>query len=78
MYDTDDDRVLCAEESACSTSAMEFGNIATHELGHSVGMGDLYTDACSMQTLCGYAGSGETNKHSLEDGVIAGVRALYR
>lgn len=57
---------------------MDFENIATHELGHSVGMGDLYTSDCSAQTMYGYAGDGETNKRTLEAGDIAGIKALYK
>lgn len=56
---------------------MDFENIATHELGHSVGMNDLYTSKCSDQTMYGYAGYGETNKSSLESGDIAGINLLY-
>lgn len=56
---------------------MDFNNIATHELGHSVGLGDLYTSECSQETMYGYASNGETNKQSLEAGDIAGIRKLY-
>ncbi len=56
---------------------MDFENIATHELGHSVGMGDLYTAECNQQTMYGYASNGETNKRTLESGDINGIRALY-
>jgi len=57
---------------------MDFENIATHELGHSVGLGDLYEDKCSEQTMYGYAGYGETKKRDLEAGDIAGVSELYK
>ncbi|MBC7225105.1 MAG: matrixin family metalloprotease [Anaerolineae bacterium] len=60
------------------TGRMDFENIATHELGHSVGMGDLYTTDCSEQTMYGYASEGETKKRTLEAGDIAGVRELYQ
>lgn len=56
---------------------MDFENIATHELGHSVGMDDLYDDKCSEQTMYGYASNGETNKRDLNTGDIAGVQKLY-
>lgn len=56
---------------------MDFENIATHELGHSVGAGDLYENLCSEQTMYGYAGYGETNKQTLEDGDINGIWELY-
>ena len=63
--------------SGLEANKMDFDNIATHELGHSVGMADLYTNGCSEQTMYGYATYGETKKRSLEDGDINGVRKLY-
>jgi len=63
--------------SSGEVGKMDFENIATHELGHSVGLGDLYTSECSEQTMYGYATEGEIKKRTLEDGDIAGVRNLY-
>ncbi len=57
---------------------MDFENIATHELGHSVGLDDLYTTGCSEQTMYGYASEGETKKRTLESGDIAGIQKLYK
>ena len=59
---------------------MDFQNIATHELGHAVGLADLYPDShplCSEQTMWGYSTEGETKKRTLESGDIAGIQALY-
>jgi hypothetical protein len=56
---------------------MDFENIATHELGHSVGLDDLYDSKCSEQTMYGYASYGETNKRDLNTGDIAGIQKLY-
>ena len=56
---------------------MDFENIATHELGHSVGMADLYTLSCSEETMYGFAAFGETKKQTLEAGDITGVSTLY-
>lgn len=56
---------------------MDFENIATHELGHSVGMNDLYNAKCSEQTMYGYASYGETKKRTLESGDITGINLLY-
>ena len=58
-------------------TVMDFENIATHELGHAVGMGDLYNNECSEQTMYGYASYGETKKQTLEAGDIAGINKLY-
>lgn len=52
-------------------------NVATHEVGHMVGLDDLYAKAYSELTMYGYGSKGETKKISLETGDIAGVRALY-
>jgi len=67
--------VDCLSEDC--TNKMDFENIATHELGHSVGLDDLYKDRCSEQTMYGYADYGETNKRTLEAGDIGGVQELY-
>jgi hypothetical protein len=64
--------------SSGEAGKMDFENIATHELGHSVGLGDLYEDKCSEQTMYGYAHYGETKKRTLEDGDINGVYQLYK
>lgn len=56
---------------------MDFENIATHELGHSVGLADIYQIGCSEETMYGYGANGETKKRTLESGDITGVRQLY-
>lgn len=56
--------------------AMDLQNIATHELGHAVGLGDLY-NACTEVTMYGYSTEGETTKRTLELADIAGLHALY-
>lgn len=56
---------------------MDFENIATHELGHAVGMGDLYNASCSNETMYGYATEGETKKRDLNIGDITGINKLY-
>jgi len=56
---------------------MDFESLATHELGHAVGMGDLYTSGCAEQTMYGYATEGETKKRTLETGDIKGINMLY-
>lgn len=60
------------------TNKMDFDNIATHELGHSVGMNDLYTSGCSTQTMYGYASEGQDNKRTLESEDITGIDLLYQ
>lgn len=53
-------------------------NIATHELGHSAGLDDLYSTSAVEQTMYGYASPGEVKKRTLESGDIAGIKALYQ
>ena len=57
---------------------MDFESIATHELGHSIGLDDLYDTKCSDQTMYGYAAYGETDKRTLEAGDIKGIQELYK
>ena len=56
---------------------MDFENIATHELGHAVGLADLYNTECEIQTMYGYSWNGDIEKRTLEAGDITGIRALY-
>lgn len=60
------------------TTEMDFENIATHELGHTFGLADLYTAECAAETMYGYASSGDTDKRSLEAGDITGISELYQ
>lgn len=55
---------------------MDFENIATHELGHSDGMGHP-SDSCTEETMYRFAGFGETKKRDLHTGDIAGIKKLY-
>jgi len=52
-------------------------NIATHEIGHVVGLDDLYNDEYQNLTMFGYGAKAETKKISLEAGDIAGTYYLY-
>ena len=61
-----------------ASGKMDFENISTHELGHTVGMDDIYDSSCADVTMFGYANFGETNKSTLEQPDIDGVRALYQ
>lgn len=76
------DMVFNEVDFAWSTSGdldkMDFENIATHELGHAIGLGDLYDSACGEQTMYGYASNGETKKRTLEVGDLTGIRSLYK
>lgn len=60
-----------------SATKMDFDSIATHELGHSFGMGDLYQIECTEQTMYGYGSEGEAHSRTLEIGDITGISKLY-
>ena len=56
--------------------AMDVQNIVTHELGHAIGLADLY-DTCTLETMYGYSTYGETMKRTLNSGDKAGLISLY-
>ncbi len=56
--------------------SMDFANIATHEIGHAVGMGHP-SSTCNLETMYAYASNGEIIKRDLHDGDIVGVNRLY-
>ena len=60
-----------------STTVMDLQNIATHELGHAVGLADLYRPTTTLETMYGYASYEEILKRDLYDGDIAGIKSLY-
>ena len=64
-------------DALSNSSLMDVQNIATHELGHSAGMGDLYEASCTLETMYGYSSEGETSKRDLYNGDIKGIQALY-
>ena len=59
------------------TTVMDLQNIATHELGHGIGLGDVYEDVCKPVTMYGYSTEGETKKRTLETPDITGLQKLY-
>jgi hypothetical protein len=59
------------------STLMDLQNIATHEIGHTLGLSDLYTDACSAVTMYGYSTEGDTAKQTLEIPDITGLLKLY-
>lgn len=57
---------------------MDVLNIATHELGHACGLGDLYDSNASLETMYGLSSEGEIIKRDLYTGDIAGIKNLYK
>ncbi len=60
-----------------SANVYDVQNIATHELGHSLHLRDLYNASDSEKTMYGYASRGETKKRTLHSDDIAGIKAIY-
>lgn len=76
IYDDDGDFTWGAVTPGGASSAMDFDNIATHEVGHAFGMdhpGATYTE----ETMYAYASPGETKKRDLNTGDVAGIDGLY-
>lgn len=73
MFDSD----FIWGDASRDSSVMDWQNIATHETGHGIGLSDLYTSACSSQTMYGYSSEGDISKRTLASGDIAGLQKLY-
>lgn len=63
-------------DATSNSLLMDVQNIATHETGHGIGLGDLY-NSCVLETMYGYSDNGETSKRNLNSGDIAGLRKIY-
>lgn len=59
------------------SGVMDTKNIATHEIGHSLGLSDLYKKPCTAVTMYGYSWNGDIGKRTLEPSDEAGIRAIY-
>jgi hypothetical protein len=57
--------------------SIDIRSIVTHELGHWLGLLDLYSPQDVHQTMSGYAGYGETNKRTPALGDIMGIQKLF-
>jgi hypothetical protein len=65
-------------DATVNEALMDLQNIATHEIGHCAGMGDLYQRRADEETMFGYSTEGETSKRDLYLGDIAGITNLYQ
>jgi len=64
-------------DATINNNTMDLQNIATHELGHGVGLGDLYDTVCIEETMYGFSWYGDTGKRDLHTGDIIGIQKLY-
>ena len=73
MFDTD----WVWGNAKANSTVMDLQNIATHELGHGAGLGDVYEIECSEVTMYGYSDYGEIQKRDLAGPDITGIQELY-
>jgi len=64
-------------DAAVNHSLMDVQNIATHELGHGIGLSDVYKTPCGNVTMFGYSDNGDISKRTLEQPDITGLQMLY-
>ena len=64
-------------DATINSSKMDLQNIAVHELGHAVGLDDIYTSTCSSVTMFGYSTEGDISKRTLEQPDITGLQSMY-
>lgn len=64
-------------DATVTSGVMDLQNIATHELGHAVGMNDIYSTSCSYVTMYGYSGYNDIDKRTLEQPDITGLQKMY-
>jgi hypothetical protein len=76
LYDDDGDWTWGDVLGGGNSTHMDFDNIATHEVGHALGMGHP-DGSCTEETMHATAAKGETKKRDLNDGDIAGIDRLY-
>ncbi|MDD1675211.1 MAG: matrixin family metalloprotease, partial [Methanomicrobiales archaeon] len=74
-YDTLFDTDYYWGDAGTSPVTMDLQSIATHELGHGIGLADVY-DSCYAVTMYGYSREGETWKRTLESPDRSGLIAL--
>ncbi len=60
-----------------SPGLMDIQNIATHELGHGLGLADIYSDSCDFVTMYYGSSSGEITKRTLTTHDITALHLLY-
>lgn len=64
-------------DAQANPASMDLLNIAVHEFGHGVGMGDIYNSAYNYVTMYGYSNNGETIKRDLANPDIIGLEKMY-
>jgi len=65
-----------ADECSGTSGRYDLQNIATHEFGHWIGLGDLYGSSEKDLTMYGYGTTGELKKDTLGTGDINGALVI--
>lgn len=65
------------DQNCSNPNSYDAQNILTHELGHWVGLDDLYGSADEDNTMYGYGAKGELKKDTLETGDVNGAQSIY-
>ena len=65
------------DQTCPSTNAYDAQDILVHEIGHWVGLDDLYDTADEDLTMYGYGSKQELKKDTLESGDISGAGTIY-
>jgi hypothetical protein len=73
LFDTD----YTWGDATKSPGVMDLQNIATHEIGHTLGLSDTYSTSCQNVTMYGYSDYGETSKRTLDIPDITGLQKIY-
>lgn len=60
-----------------ASTAMDVGNVGTHEEGHTIGLLDMYGAADSPHTMYGYVANGETIRRTLHADDELGAEFIY-
>ena len=73
--------IVLDEQESWSTDGtagtFDVQSIATHEAGHTLVLGDIYSPRDAALTMYGYALKGNIDKRDLATGDISGVQAIY-
>lgn len=68
---------LDQEHFSFQEAAMDLQSIVTHELGHALGLADVYDPNCRDVTMFSSSSNGETGKRTPEEQDIASLSLLY-
>jgi len=74
----DDNDFEWSTEATVVAGKFDFGHVATHEMGHGIGMGHTsFDDQCKLETMYPTAAPADIQGRTLHDGDIAGIQKLY-